>query len=76
MLKKLSTCKQKKTKQNKTKQNKHSQKIFDTEMKTFEKSTCHLQFDHFLNPFFVPYFPLQIRALKCLDHIKSYNKFD
>ena len=46
------------------------------EMKTFEKSTHHLPFAHFLNSFFIPYFPLQIRTLKCLDHINSYNKFD
>ena len=74
MLKKLSICKQKKTTKKTT--TKKFQKIFDTEMKTFEKSTCYLQFDHFLNSFFIPYFPLQIRTLKCLDHINSYNKFD
>ena len=45
-------------------------------MKTFEKSTHHLPFAHFFNSFFIPYFPLQIRTLKCLDHINSYNKFD
>ena len=47
-------------------------------MKTFENCTHHLPFDFFflIVLIFSFYFPLQIRALKCLDHINSYNKFD
>ena len=62
MLKKLIICKKKKK--------------IPREMKTFENCTHHLPFDHFLIFLNFSFFPPQIRALKCLDHINSYNKFD